>query len=173
MNDRDEFAKAALKGLLAGNDTPDKSWDYVAQAAFKYADAMLAASGVADPPESQHVAETCCTTNHDAEPAATAPSDAMPLPVTHGEGAGEARDDAKENARLRAELEAAIDALDPDMRWHEIVQLRERMIRNLHHAAPSHFLGPPVRIVQPPAAPPGLPDDSDNWRNEAIYSARE
>ena len=56
-------------------------------------------------------------------------------------------DDAKENARLRAELDAAIDALDPDMRRHEIVQLRERMIRHLHDAAPSHFLGLPMRIV--------------------------
>jgi hypothetical protein len=40
--DRDQFAAAALTGLLAAPTCKDRSWDYWARIAYEAADAMLA-----------------------------------------------------------------------------------------------------------------------------------
>jgi hypothetical protein len=42
MNDRDNFAAAALAGLLAAPTDKDRSWEYWARIAYESADAMLA-----------------------------------------------------------------------------------------------------------------------------------
>jgi hypothetical protein len=94
MNDRDYFAAAVLKGLLASHPRhePVNELAY-AKAAFEVADAMLRERDrVAESPESQHVAETCRTTYHDAAPAATA-ADVAPSPRQGEIGIGNQQDD--------------------------------------------------------------------------------
>jgi hypothetical protein len=77
MTDRDHFAAAALTGMLAAPTDKDRAMDYWARLAYESADAMLR--------ERER-------TDHDAAPAATAPTDASPLrsaqSVTAGMGTG-------------------------------------------------------------------------------------
>jgi len=65
MNDRKEFVKAAMVGLLAGDHR--MTVDTVSSRAVAFGDATLRALGRVAP---QHVAETCRQTTHDAAPAA-------------------------------------------------------------------------------------------------------
>jgi hypothetical protein len=94
MTDRDYFAAAALTGVLAGRTREERHVhaDQWAQWSMQLADAMLAARGVAETPESQHVAETCRSEGHDAAPAATA-ADVAPSPRQSEIGTGNQQDD--------------------------------------------------------------------------------
>jgi hypothetical protein len=94
VTDRDHFAAAALTGLLANPKNNDSTADTIRFWAWNWADAMLrereqtgsrpTIDGIPVPPD---------PTNHDAAPAARAPTDASPLRpdqgVTVGMGTGD------------------------------------------------------------------------------------
>jgi hypothetical protein len=57
VTDRDNFAAAALTGLLAAPTDKDRSWDYWARLSYEAADAMLREQGDAEPMPKQKRAE--------------------------------------------------------------------------------------------------------------------
>jgi hypothetical protein len=82
-NLRDQFAAAALTGLLSHSICPNKVVESYVQLAFLYADAMLRARGTAfrENCVTGNNPEIGCPTNHDAAPAARAaePESSAPL----------------------------------------------------------------------------------------------